>query len=71
MSKSKVKRIASQVDDDFKFVGALLRSKHGEPRTSCNGGIKREYFELGDGKIIMLASQEEEDGKHSTPEGAG
>ena len=41
---------------DFKFIGGLLRSKHGEPRTSCNGGIKREYFELGDGKIIMLAS---------------
>ena len=56
MSKSQLFRLFHQAENDFAFHKALLAAKHGDPRTSTNGGMKREYFELGDGKVIMFAS---------------
>ena len=56
MSKSQLFRLFHQAENDFAFHKALLAAKHGDPRTSTNGGMKREYFELDDGKVIMFAS---------------
>ena len=44
----------------FAATYLALRTKLGAPRTSTNGGMLREYFELGDGKVIMFASPEQE-----------
>ena len=40
----------------FHFHREALRAKYGDPRVSLSGGIKREYFELEDGQVIMFAS---------------
>ena len=68
MKKSELKRLANQTDDSFEFHRALIAAVHGAPRTSTNGGVKREYFELGNGQVIMFATElpENEDGTTRT-----
>jgi len=57
-SKSQLFRVSRQRGKSqmFNFHRDHLRTLYGAPRTQTNGNIKREYFELEDGKVIMFAS---------------
>ena len=40
----------------FELHRAALSAKYGAPRVSVAGDLKREYFDLGDGRVIMFCS---------------
>jgi hypothetical protein len=43
-------------EDLFAATYQALRAKLGEPRSSISSDIKREWFELEDGQVIMFAT---------------
>lgn len=49
--------------NDFHSHREVLRTQYGEPRVSTVGNLKREYFELEDGYVVMFCSpiKEEEE----------
>ncbi len=53
---------------DFATHREVLRDHYGDPRVSTLGGLKREYFELEDGKVIMFASPTQMGGLSPTPD---
>lgn len=42
--------------DLFQLHREALRAKYGEPRIVVTGNLRKEYFELGDDRVIMFAS---------------
>jgi len=40
----------------FVLCREVLRAEYGDPKTSTAGDIKREWFELEDGRVIMFAT---------------
>ncbi len=52
----------------FDATREVLRDHYGAPRTMINDGLKREYFELEDGKVIMFASPTQTGGEKPTPD---